>query len=234
MGQTKKYVVATCMLLVALVASVSNVYADKTTTDKSKYKKIVDKHEYSVSIKTNSTKAVYYGQRKGKVLSCEKVIDGKNYEYTCTLSDENNYHIVRLDETRCVFYVAGMPITKYILFENISTKNDTLKFSVSYCSKTIAHCSIKLPQGTRPFKELLPLNFDDKNSVSKELQFIKTIAVCIFSEISGSISDSNKIMATLCHKSMKSNSEMAVKYNILHCNMYHSKDHETCSFNCEK
>lgn len=234
MKHTKKHIIAISILLVALITNVSNVYADKTTTDKSKYKKIVDKHEYSISIKTNSTKAVYYGQKKGKVLSCEKVIDGKNYEYTCTLSDENNYHIVRLDETRCVFYVAGMPITKYILFENISTKNDTLNFSVSYCSKTIAHCNIKLPQGIRPFKELLPLNFDNKNSVSKELQFIKTIAVCIFSEISGLISDSNKIMATLCHKSMKSNSEMAVKYNILHCNMYHSKDHETCSFNCEK
>ncbi len=234
MKHTKKHIIAISILLVALITNVSNVYADKTTTDKSKYKKIVDKHEYSISIKTDSTKAVYYGQKKGKVLSCEKVIDGKNYEYTCTLSDENNYHIVRLDETRCVFYVAGMPITKYILFENISTKNDTLNFSVSYCSKTIAHCNIKLPQGIRPFKELLPLNFDNKNSVSKELQFIKTIAVCIFSEISGLISDSNKIMATLCHKSMKSNSEMAVKYNILHCNMYHSKDHETCSFNCEK
>lgn len=234
MKQTKKHIIAIGILLVALVASVSNVYADKNKTDKSKYQKIVDNHEYSVSIKTNNTNTVYYGQKKGKVLSCKKVIDGKSYEYTCAISDENSYYMLPLDETRCVFYVAGMPKTKYILFENMTTKNGTLNFSISYCDKTIAYCSIKLPQGTRVFEELLPLSFDDKNSVSKELQFIKTIAICIFSEISDSINDSDKIMAALCYKNMKKNSEKGIKHSIIYYDMYHSKGHENCSFDCSK
>ena len=234
--QSKKSIV---LLLIATVLMIGNsAMAQSENGSKSEseqaYDNLYKNHDYSVTIKTDESKTTYFGSLNDDMMACKKNIEDTIYKYRCLIKDDNMISIKSTGFDRVSFFVLGMKSTKgKILFTNIEQSKNVVTFDIRYKDKTIAKCSIELPDNETKFKQLLPLTFnsDDESTEpsAQKATYMENVAICIFTEIFDSIKDNIATRYRQCYQHFNETAKMGMKYGYSY-KAHHPKHHDECSF----
>ena len=232
--QSKKSIV---LLLAAAVLAIGNsamAQNENNIDSKVIYNDIYNSHNYSVTIKTDKSKATYLGKLNEDMMACNKYVNDTMHNYICQIKDDNTISITRIGLSKVCFEVPGLKSNgKKILFTNIKQNNNVVNFDIEYQDKTIAECSIELPDGKTKFKKLLPLTFNSDNEEHKLLAqkapYMENIAICIFTEIFDSIKGNISTKYRQCYEHFDVIVQMGMK-NGYSYKAHHPKHHDECSF----
>lgn len=234
--QSKK---STALLLIAAVLMIGNsamAQSEKESKSESEqaYDNLYKNHDYSVTIKTDESKTTYFGCLNNDMMACKKNIDDTIYQYRCLIKDDNTISMVSIGFGKVAFWVPGTrPIDDKILFTNIKQRKNVVNFDIQYKDKTIAECSIELPDNETKFKQLLPLTFnsDDESTEpsAQKAAYMENVAICIFTEIFDSIKDNIAIRYRQCYQHFNETAKMGMKYGYSY-KAHHPKHHDECSF----
>ena len=232
--QSKKSIV---LLLVTAVLAIGNsamAQNENNIDSKVIYNDIYNSHNYSVTIKTDKSKATYLGKLNEDMMACNKYVNDTMHNYICQIKDDNTISITRIGIGRVAFWVPGMKLTgDKILFTNIDQNKNVVTFDVRYKGKTIAKCIIELPDNETKFKQLLPLSFnsDDESTEpsAQKATYMENVAICIFTEIFDSIKSSLATKYRQCYQHFDEIANMGMK-NGYSYKAHHPKHHDECSF----
>lgn len=232
--QSKKSIV---LLLVTAVLAIGNsamAQNENNIDSKVIYNDIYNSHNYSVTIKTDKSKATYLGKLNEDMMACNKYVNDTMYNYICQIKDDNTISITRIGIGRVAFWVPGMKQTgDKILFTNIDQNKNVVTFDVRYKDKTIAKCIIELPDNKTKFKKLLPLTFNSDNEehklLAQKVPYMENIAMCIFTEIFDSVKDNISTKYRQCYEHFDVIVQMGMK-NGYSYKAHHPKHHDECSF----
>ena len=232
--QSKKSIV---LLLVTAVLAIGNsamAQNENNIDSKVIYNDIYNSHNYSVTIKTDKSKATYLGKLNEDMMACNKYVNDTMHNYICQIKDDNTISITRIGIGRVAFWVPGLKSNgKKILFTNIKQRKNVVNFDIQYKDKIIAECSIELPDNETKFKQLLPLTFnsDDESTEpsAQKAAYMENVAICIFTEIFDSIKDNIATKYRQCYQHFNETAKMGMKYGYSY-KAHHPKHHDECSF----
>ena len=232
--QTKKYIALLLATAVLMIGNSLMAQNENSIDSKVMYNDIYNSHNYLVTIKTDKAKTTYFGKLNEDMMACNKCVDDTMYNYICQIKDDNTVAITNIGFGRVWFKVPGIKSNdKKILFTNIKQSNNVVNFDVKYQDKTIAKCSIELPDGKTKFKELLPLTFNSDNEelelLAQKVPYMENIAMCIFTEIFDSVKDNISTKYRQCYEHFNVVIEMGMK-NGYSYKAHHPKHHDECSF----
>jgi len=152
----------------------------ETTVENSKsvddlYNSILSENDFSISIQGDSVNITGFGKINEDFIAVKEYVDGVLHEGLRSYIDENPYQISKIDNNKAELHVENLTSDEYkIIFDEISQHGDTVNFQLKCNDTHIANCTLKLPQNTGVFMDMLPMSL---NNNSKAVHVLVAFAV---------------------------------------------------------
>ena len=159
----------------------------------------------------------------------------------CIPEDENIFSMSKIDENTIDLQVENLTSDKYrITLGEVKQNKDTLNFSLKHNDKHIAYCSLKLPNGTENFMDILPITLNEDAKIHPAVvvalkiagSFLVGVAASI---VAGEIMDNDNYderKAERCYANMREQAYMCYR-NGGRFSARHGENHEGCSHSCK-
>ena len=206
------------------------------------YNSLLKKHDCSISVVGDEINYTVFGRLDTNLVGIREYVDEVLYEGMMYITeDENIFSMSKIDENTIDLQVENLTSDKYrITLGEVKQNKDTLNFSLKHNDKHIAYCSLKLPNGTENFMDILPITLNEDAKIHPAVvvalkiagSFLVGVAASI---VAGEIMDNDNYderKAERCYAEMREQARMCYS-NGGRFSARHGENHEGCSHSCK-
>ena len=199
------------------------------------YNSFLSNHDFSISvIGEGITNYTVYGREDSEMFAIEEVFDGETYRgMRCVGEDENVHTILKVSDTKAELHIENFTseVCRFTLDE-ITQVGDTVNFSFKCNDVHVAYCTVKLPDGTVNFVDMLsmPSNPNAKEDPKKLREFLAKLLGRTTGAETVEKDSGNK--ASACYAHMREQARTCAQVRGTWSES-HGIDHEGCSGNCK-
>lgn len=205
----------------------------ETTVENSKsaddlYNSILSESDFSISIQGDNVNIAGFGKVNEDFIAVKEYIDGVLHEGLRSYIDENPYYISKVGSDKAELQVENLTSKEYkIIFDEISQHGDTVKFQLKCNDIYIAKCTLKLPQNTGVFMDMLPMSLNDN---SKAIPVLVILAAKRLVPLA--IAATAYVITASAEECYESTNQLANSCNSGRFRATHTFGHFNCSFDC--
>lgn len=198
------------------------------------YNSFLSNHDFSISvIGEGITNYTVFGREDSEMFAIEEVFDGETYKgMRCIGEDENAHTILKVSDTKAELHIESFTsdVCRFTLDE-ITQVGETVNFSFKYNDVHVAYCTVKLPDGTVKFIDMLSKT---SNPNAKE---DPNVIVKLLKKLFGGTTGAEKVEkeggnnASACYEHMNNQARMCLQARGTWSEL-HGINHEGCSGNC--
>ena len=207
------------------------------------YNSLLKKHDCSISVVGDEINYTVFGRLDTNLVGIREYVDEVLYEGMMYITeDENIFSMSKIDENTIDLQVENLTSDKYrITLGEVKQNKDTLNFSLKHNDKHIAYCSLKLPNGTENFMDILPITLNEDAKIHPAVvvalkiagSFLVGVAASI---VAGEIMDNDNYderKAERCYAEMREQARMCYS-NGGYFWARHGENHNGCEHSCKK
>ncbi len=205
------------------------------------YTSLLEKHDFSICMVGDEINYTIFGRLDTNLVGIREYVDEVLYEGMMYITeDENIFSMSKIDENTINLQVENLTSDKYrVTLGEVIQNKDTLNFSLKHNDKHIAYCSLKLPNGTENFMNILPITLNENAKIAPVVVVALKIAGSFLVGVVASVvadkimdNSSSERKAERCYADMREHAHMCYNNGGLF-SARHGENHEGCSYSCK-